>query len=85
MSSGRIIKVKCQCGQVWFKYYKAGHGRLIKCFLERIEEDSFGISELPINARPVCPACGKDMGRVKIIRGKPALKLNQGSVKPTRT
>ncbi len=34
----------------------------------------------PRRRRPVCPACGGEVGHVRMIHGCPALKLNQGTV-----
>lgn len=82
---GRVIKVECRCGQLLFQYFKAGRGRLIKCFFERIVQDNVGVFEMPNGSQPVCPNCGKDIGIVKMIRGHPAIKINQGTVKGIRT
>jgi len=82
---GRVIKVECRCGQLLFQYFKAGRGRLIKCFIERIIQDNVGVFEMPTGSQPVCPICGKDIGMLKMIRGRPAVKINQGAVKETRT
>jgi hypothetical protein len=68
-----------------FKYFKGGRGRLIKCFLDEIRKDHVGILDCPLDARPTCPGCGKELGIVRIVRGRPALKLNQGTVKEMRT
>jgi hypothetical protein len=84
MAQGRMITVDCQCGQTLFKYYKGGHGRLIKCFLDEIQVDQVGVSGLPLAARPACPGCGKAIGMIQMVRGRPALKLNQGAIKPIR-
>ena len=92
MSEGRVITVECRCGQRLFKYHKGGRGRLIKCFLDEIRKDYAGIRRATRQAggqasqiSPTCPACGKELGIVRIVRGRPALKLNQGTVKATRT
>ncbi|MBN2245317.1 MAG: hypothetical protein JW755_05690 [Candidatus Aminicenantes bacterium] len=82
---GRVIEVECRCGQLLFQYYKAGRGRLIKCFIERIMQDNVGVSKMTTGTQPVCPSCGKDIGIVKMVRGRPAIKINQGTVKETRT
>ena len=84
MSRGRIVKVECQCGQLLFRYYKGGHGRLIKCFLAEIQDDRAGVVDLPLGSRPTCPGCDKEIGIVRIVRGRPALKLNQGAVRKIR-
>lgn len=67
------------------KYYKGGRGRLIKCYLGKIREDYVGLDGAPLGARPVCPGCGKELGMVQMIHGRPALKINQGTVRETRT
>jgi len=84
MSKGRVIKVECQCGQLLFRYYKGGRGRLIKCYFEEIRQDEVGLSGLPGGARPTCPGCGKDLGIGRLVHGRPALKINQGTVQKTR-
>ena len=61
MSKGRVIKVQCRCGQLLFKYFKGGRGRLIKCYLDRIRQDYVGVDGLPLEARPTCPACGEEV------------------------
>ena len=83
-NKGRVLDVKCQCGVLLFKYFKGGRGRLIKCFLDEIEHDQVGIVDLPLGSRPTCPGCGKEIGIVRIVRGRPALKLNQGAVQKIR-
>jgi hypothetical protein len=85
MSQGRVIQVQCRCGHLLFKYFKSKRGRLIKCYLGEIRKDYVGISGAPIGSRPTCPGCGKELGVVKIIHGRPALKINQGTVRETRT
>ena len=85
MPRGRVIPVECQCSQLLFKYHKGGRGRLIKCFLHEIRQDHVGVLDLPLGSRPACPACGKEIGEIRLVRGQPALKINQGTVKKTRT
>ncbi len=84
MSQGRVIDVKCRCGCLLFKYFKGGRGRLIKCFLDEIRKDYANVAGLSLEARPVCLNCGKELGVVKMIHGRPALKINQGTVRETR-
>jgi hypothetical protein len=84
VAKSRVVDVECRCGQHLFKYCKGGRGRLIKCFLGEIREDHAGLTEQPLGARPCCPDCGKELGRVCIVRGRPGLKLNQGTVKGVR-
>lgn len=84
MRTGRIIEVNCKCGYTLFRYYKAGKGRLIKCMLGRLSEDNVGMSGSATFSRPACPQCGIELGIVMMIRGEPALKLNQGSIMAVR-
>jgi hypothetical protein len=84
MPKSRVVDVECRCGQHLFKYYKGGRGRLIKCFLDEIREDHAGLAPQPLGARPLCPKCGKELGIVRVVRGRPALKINQGTIKTVR-
>jgi len=84
MSKDRIIKVKCQCGQFLFRYSKGGRGRLIKCYLDQIQDDGLGVVDAPLGALPACPACGKPIGIVRMVRGRLALNLNQGAIQKIR-
>ncbi len=84
MTRGRVVKVECQCGELLFKYFKDGRGRLIKCFLDEIQADHIGVVDLPLGTRPTCPGCGKEIGIIRIVRGRPALKLNQGAIQKIR-
>jgi len=84
MSHGRVIKVECRCGFLVCKYFKGGRGRLIKCFLDAITQDHAGVAGQPLDARPTCPGCGKELGVVKMIHGRRALKINQGTIRETR-
>lgn len=85
MARGRVLSVKCQCGQELFRYYKNGRGRLIKCFLDLIDRETVPVRTLPLGSRPKCPKCGRCLGDVRMVRGRPALKLSQGTVRETRT
>jgi hypothetical protein len=85
MPKGRVIKVQCRCGRLLFKYFKGGRGRLIKLYLSEIRRDEVGIGGDPLGARPGCPGCGKELGIIRIVRGRPALKINQGTIRQIRT
>ena len=84
MAKSRVVDVECRCGQHLFTYYKGGRGRLIKCYLDEIREDHARLAAQPLGARPACPNCGKVLGMVRIVRGRPALKLNQGTIQGVR-
>jgi hypothetical protein len=85
MTRYRVVDVDCQCGQHLFEYAKGRRGRLVKCFLDQIRRDEFGVVNAPVGSRPVCPNCGGEVGHVRMIRGRPALKLNQGTVQKVTT
>jgi hypothetical protein len=52
---------------------QGGTGNLVKCFIERIVEDTTG-GELE------CPSCGVQFARRATIRGRPAHKMVGGKV-----
>jgi hypothetical protein len=85
MTRYRIVDVDCQCGQHLFEYAKGGRGQLIECFLDQIRRDELGVVSAPVGTRPVCPNCGSGVGNRRLIRGRPALKLNQGTVQKATT
>lgn len=84
MQSGKIITLYCKCGYKLFRYYKAGKGKIIKCFVNRLTEDFVGLQGAETHSKPLCPQCRKELGIIMMIRGEPALKLNQGTIKPVR-
>ena len=84
MPRGRVIDVECQCGRLLFRYFKAGRGRLIKCYLHEIRQDYVGILDEALGSRPTCPNCDKELGEIRMVRGRPALKINQGTIQKTR-
>ncbi|MDD4224426.1 MAG: hypothetical protein PHD87_07585 [Candidatus Cloacimonetes bacterium] len=82
--TGKIIDIDCQCGCKLFRYYKAGKGRLIKLLISRLSEDRVGLAGLETHTKPLCPACGSELGIIMMIHGEPALKLNQGTIRGVR-
>ncbi len=84
MKTGKLIDIDCRCGYRLFRYFKAGKGKIIKCFVQRFSEDNVGLSGAATLSKPLCPGCGKELGIIMMIRGEPALKLNQGTIKPIR-
>ena len=84
MRVGKIVNIECKCGYLLFRYFKAGKGKIIKCFVNRLENDFVGIGSLPNFHKPLCPKCEKELGIIMMIRGEPALKLNQGTIKGVR-
>ncbi len=84
MRTGKIIAIECRCGNLLFRYFKAGKGRLIKCLISRLTEDHVGLSGAATFSRPLCPKCGRELGIIMMIHGEPALKLNQGAIRSIR-
>jgi uncharacterized Zn finger protein (UPF0148 family) len=84
MSGGKLLDIHCKCGYKLFRYFKAGKGKIIKCFVERIENDYVGLKGAETYSKPLCPNCGKELGIILMIRGAPALKLNQGTIQTTK-
>lgn len=84
MKTGKIVDIDCQCGYKLFRYFKAGKGKVIKCFIKKIREDNVGIAGMHTYSKPLCPDCKKELGIILMIRGRPALKLNNGTIKGIR-
>ncbi len=84
MKVGKIVDIECKCGFLLFRYFKAGKGKIIKCFLQRMENDFVGLQGSATHSKPLCPSCGKELGIIMMIRGEIALKLNQGTIKGIR-
>ena len=84
MPNSRVIDVECRCGYRLFQYFKLGKGKLIKCYLYRILKDWVDVQDMEVGDKPVCPQCSNTIGSVKIIQGRHAIKLNQGTIKPIR-
>lgn len=84
MRTGKIIDIHCKCGYLLFRYFKAGKGRLIKVLISRLSEDNVGLGKVETHSRPLCPQCQKKIGIIMMIHGEPALKLNQGTIRPVR-
>ena len=84
MRVGKIVNIECKCGFLLFRYFKAGKGKIIKCFVKRLENDFVGLSNSVNFSKPLCPNCNKEIGIIMMIRGEVALKLNQGTIKGVR-
>ena len=76
----KTIDVVCKCGFHLFKYRKSGSGILIKCFRDNIIESNIDIENIELLAKISCPNCQKELGYWNRIRGKIALKLNNGTI-----
>lgn len=97
----RTVSVNCsKCRQRLFRYKKKNgtKSNLVKCYVERIAEDSAGVLErarcemsadaLPHELPPdhvwECPSCKSQFARSAQIHGLPALKLVGGKVTMTK-
>ncbi|MDO8515133.1 MAG: hypothetical protein Q7S14_01410 [bacterium] len=88
MAKSHVIEVECKCGQPLARYFKDIPGLLIKMYLSEIRIDRAGIflKEPPLQngIKIFCPKCQKLVANVAIIHGRPAARLNQGTVKKIR-
>lgn len=79
--SGKVVKINCsKCGFELFKYFKDKRGFLIKTFLDEMRKDNVGISNAKDGSIPVCPNCSAPLGRITMVKGRPALKVNRGVI-----
>ena len=70
----RTISICCAgCKTLLYKYRKGGRGRLVKCVLDRIDEDH-------THGDMRCPKCGRAFARFKMYGGQAAHKIIQGKV-----
>ena len=91
VDSYQTVSVNCaKCGERLFRYKKKNgtKSNLIKCFVERIAEDSAQIlqnrSENDKESNYACPSCQTVFARPATIRGLAALKLVGGKVRMTK-
>jgi len=84
MKIGKILDIHCKCGYLLFRYFKAGKGKIVKCFINRITDDYVGLQGSPTFSKPLCPQCKKELGIVMMVHGEVALKLNQGTIQGVR-
>jgi hypothetical protein len=103
VDSYQTVSVNCsKCRTRLFRYKKKNgtKSNLIKCYIERISEDTAGIVEGMGGADGVgggeddgeelegqewtCPDCGQRFGRRTLIHGRPAIKLVGGKVRMTK-
>ena len=89
VDSYQTVSVNCaKCGERLFRYKKKNgtKSQLIKCFVERIAEDSAGVLRDQGETAPSydCPSCETQFARAAVIRGLPALKLVGGKTRMTK-
>mmetsp|Transcript_48568 Transcript_48568/g.117484 ORF Transcript_48568/g.117484 Transcript_48568/m.117484 type:complete len:189 (-) Transcript_48568:451-1017(-) len=91
----QTVSVNCsKCGQKLFRYKKKNgtKSNLVKCYVERIAEDSSGIlekqQESGISQQDYkdwsCPKCQTTFARSATVKGLPALKLVGGKIRMTK-
>lgn len=91
----QTVSVNCaKCKQKLFRYKKKNgtKSNLIKCFIERISEDSCGVLRAQVDSGIQmeeytdwkCPNCETKFARSATIKGLPALKLVGGKVRMTK-
>lgn len=95
IDSYQTVSVNCsKCQQRLFRYKKKNgtKSNLIKCYVERIAEDSCGVLQKQIESGIThenyidwkCPNCESQFARSANIKGLPALKLVGGKVRMTK-
>lgn len=101
VDSYRSVSINCsKCRTRLFRYKKKNgtKSNLIKCYLERISEDSAGLLSSSAAARDgdeneysdtqheswKCPNCQTQFARSAMIHGRPALKMIGGKVRMTK-
>jgi predicted nucleic acid-binding Zn-ribbon protein len=94
VDSYQTVSVNCKkCGERLFRYKKKNgtKSNLVKCYVERICEDSVGLlakNEQSDTGQEVllwhCPSCGTNFARSATIHGQPALRLVGGKVRMTK-
>ena len=95
VDSYQTVSVNCEkCGERLFRYKKKNgtKSNLVKCYVERICEDSAGL--LASNEKEIskeqqgllwhCPSCNTNFARSTLIHGRPALKLVGGKVRMSK-
>jgi endogenous inhibitor of DNA gyrase (YacG/DUF329 family) len=94
VDSYQTVSVNCaSCGERLFRYKKKNGTKssLVKCFIERISEDSAGVLQAQEDSGVsreefnwACPTCEKQFARPAQIKGLPALKIVGGKVRMTK-
>lgn len=95
VDSYQTVSVNCQkCGERLFRYKKKNgtKSNLIKCYVERICQDSAGLLEKYKDKEACqeegfpwhCPSCNANFARSSRIHGRPALKIVGGKVRMTK-
>lgn len=82
----KTVDVHCRNGHLLFgRYIKTKPGFLMKCYIPRIGKDYVGVANLQAGEDVFCPKCKLRVGRIKMIKGMPAIFINHGTVKRIKT
>ena len=90
VDSYQTVSVNCQtCRTKLFRYKKKNgtKSNLVKCYIERISEDSVGLLEAHKDNDDehwYCPNCQTKFGRDSMIHGRPAIKMIGGKIRMTK-
>lgn len=89
VDSYQTVSVNCaKCRTKIFRYKKKNgtKSNLIKCYIERIVEDSEGALERLVDedSEVICPKCESKLARQTLIHGRPALKFVGGKIRMTK-
>ena len=93
VDSYQTVSVLCsKCSMRLFKYKKKNglKSNLVKCYVERICEDSAGVlarrAETGVDdaSEWMCPKCGSGFARTALVHGRPALKIVGGKVRMSK-
>lgn len=95
VDSYQTVSINCaKCRERLFRYKKKNgtKSNLVKCYIERITEDSAGLlakqKSLGLSAAEEfsweCPSCQTQFARPSLIHGRPALKMVGGKVTMTK-
>lgn len=88
VDSYQTVSVNCnKCSLRLFRYKKKNgtKSNLVKCYVERIVEDSASVlGSQPSAETFTCPGCGSGFARPATIKGLPALKLVGGKIRMSK-
>ena len=94
VDSYRTVSINCsKCTKRLFRYKKKNgtKSNLVKCYVERIVEDSAGVmaaQESSGESREdytwACPSCNTQFARAAQIHGRPALRIVGGKIRMTK-
>ena len=83
MAKSHVIEVECKCGNPLARYYKDVPGILLKLYLDEIRIDRAKIFEGKHDKgyEFKCPKCERLIGIADLVKGRPAVKVEQKNLK----